>query len=176
MWGVILTSPNQSVRIADIDLVPSGSGEVRVKIAAAGACHSALHVRRGEWNLSVPLVMGLIWGTLNGFGMLATTLTIEAIVVYSLGNVALPFFYHREHRPGFSVTRHVPLPILALGLLGYVLYRTVWPIPAYPFNIPGYVSIGWVVLGFGFVAWISRRSPEVLGRSGLVFTTYGEGR
>jgi len=63
----------------------------------------------------------------------------------------------------------------ALGLLGYVLYRTVWPVSAYPFNIPGYVSIGWVVPGFGLVAWVSRRSPEALGRSGLVFTTSGEG-
>lgn len=146
-----------------------------MKIAAAGVCHSDLHVRRGEWNIPVPLVTGLIWGTLNGFGVPATTLTIGAIVVYSLGNVALPFFYHGEHHPEFSVTRHVLPSILALGLLGYVLYRTVWPVPAYPFNIPGYVSIGWVVLGFGFAAWISRRSPEALRRSGLVFTTSGEG-
>jgi S-(hydroxymethyl)glutathione dehydrogenase / alcohol dehydrogenase len=31
---------------------------VRVKIAAAGVCHSDLHVRRGEWQPPVPLVMG----------------------------------------------------------------------------------------------------------------------
>lgn len=89
-----------------------------MKIAVAGVCHSDLHVRRGEWNVPVPLVMGLIWGC------------------------------------------------LALGLLGYVLWRTVWQVPAYPFNIPGYVSIGWVVPGFGFVAWISGRSPEALGAIG----------
>ena len=58
MRGVVFTSSNQPVQVADIDLASPGPGEVRVKIAAAGVCHSDLHVRRGEWNVPVPLVMG----------------------------------------------------------------------------------------------------------------------
>jgi S-(hydroxymethyl)glutathione dehydrogenase/alcohol dehydrogenase len=58
MRGVVFTSPVQPVQVTDVDLAPPGPGEVRVKIAAAGVCHSDLHVRRGEWTVPVPLVMG----------------------------------------------------------------------------------------------------------------------
>lgn len=58
MRGVVFTSPDQPIEIADVDLAPPGPGEVRVKIAAAGVCRSDLHVRRGEWDVPVPLVMG----------------------------------------------------------------------------------------------------------------------
>jgi S-(hydroxymethyl)glutathione dehydrogenase/alcohol dehydrogenase len=41
-----------------VDLAGPGPGEVRVRIAAAGVCHSDLHVRHGEWDVPTPLVMG----------------------------------------------------------------------------------------------------------------------
>ena len=34
--------------------LPRGPGEVRVRIAAAGVCHSDLHVRDGDWPLPLP--------------------------------------------------------------------------------------------------------------------------
>jgi len=46
------------MEIADVDLAPPGPGEVLVDIAAAGVCHSDLHVFRGEWEVPIPLVMG----------------------------------------------------------------------------------------------------------------------
>jgi S-(hydroxymethyl)glutathione dehydrogenase / alcohol dehydrogenase len=58
MRAVVFTSADQPVRVADVDLAAPGPGEVRVRIAAAGVCHSDLHVRRGEWNVPAPLVMG----------------------------------------------------------------------------------------------------------------------
>jgi S-(hydroxymethyl)glutathione dehydrogenase / alcohol dehydrogenase len=44
--------------LTDVDLADPGPGEVLVRIAAAGVCHSDLHVRRGEWDVPTPLVMG----------------------------------------------------------------------------------------------------------------------
>ncbi|WP_277986119.1 zinc-binding dehydrogenase [Nocardioides zhouii] len=41
-----------------MQLAPPGPTEVKVAIAAAGVCHSDLHVRRGDWELPLPLVMG----------------------------------------------------------------------------------------------------------------------
>ncbi len=58
MRAVVFTSPDLPVEVTDVDLAPPGPGEVKVKIAAAGVCHSDLHVRRGEWQVPVPLVMG----------------------------------------------------------------------------------------------------------------------
>lgn len=46
------------LQVREVELAPPGPEEVEVRIAAAGVCHSDLHVRRGDWSLPVPLVMG----------------------------------------------------------------------------------------------------------------------
>jgi S-(hydroxymethyl)glutathione dehydrogenase / alcohol dehydrogenase len=44
--------------VLDVQLLPPRVGEVEVAIAAAGVCHSALHVVRGEWDVALPVVLG----------------------------------------------------------------------------------------------------------------------
>lgn len=58
MRAVVFREPSRPVEVEDVDLAPPGRGEVRVRIAAAGVCHSDLHVRDGDWQLPVPLVLG----------------------------------------------------------------------------------------------------------------------
>ncbi|HEX9517790.1 MAG TPA: Zn-dependent alcohol dehydrogenase [Streptosporangiaceae bacterium] len=58
MRAVVFTSPSEPVMVREVDLAPPGPGEVSVAIAAAGVCHSDLHVRRGDWRVPAPLVMG----------------------------------------------------------------------------------------------------------------------
>ena len=58
MKAVVFSSESGSVEYVDVDLAAPKAGEVRVRIAAAGVCHSDLHVRRGEWVVPTPLVMG----------------------------------------------------------------------------------------------------------------------
>lgn len=58
MRAVVFTTPDRPVEVVEVDLAEPGPGEVKVKIAAAGVCHSDLHVRRGEWTPALPLVMG----------------------------------------------------------------------------------------------------------------------
>ena len=47
-----------ALTIAEVDLDHPRAGEVLVDVAAAGVCHSDLHVIRGEWSLPIPLVLG----------------------------------------------------------------------------------------------------------------------
>ncbi len=58
MRAVVFTNPAEPVRVREVDLDPPGPGEVSVDITAAGVCHSDLHVRRGDWTVPAPLVMG----------------------------------------------------------------------------------------------------------------------
>jgi len=58
MKAVVFRSPGAPLEYIDVDLAAPKAGEVRVKIAAAGVCHSDLHVKRGEWDAPAPLVMG----------------------------------------------------------------------------------------------------------------------
>ncbi len=47
-----------AISIEQVDLAAPGPGEVRVKIAAAGVCHSDLHVTTGAWDVPAPVVLG----------------------------------------------------------------------------------------------------------------------
>lgn len=84
MKAVIFTSPNEPVKFTDIELAGPKAGEVRVKIAAAGVCHSDLHVKRGEWEVPAPLVMGHEGsGVVTELGEGVTTLAVGDHVVLS---------------------------------------------------------------------------------------------
>jgi S-(hydroxymethyl)glutathione dehydrogenase / alcohol dehydrogenase len=56
--AAVVDRPGVPVRIEDLELDPPGPGEVRVRMAAAGVCHSDLHVRDGEWEREGPIVLG----------------------------------------------------------------------------------------------------------------------
>ena len=56
--AAVLDRPGVAVRIETLELDPPGPGEVRVRMAAAGVCHSDLHVRDGEWDREGPIVLG----------------------------------------------------------------------------------------------------------------------
>ena len=56
--AAVLDRPGVAVGIETLELDPPGPGEVRVRMAAAGVCHSDLHVRDGEWEREGPIVLG----------------------------------------------------------------------------------------------------------------------
>jgi S-(hydroxymethyl)glutathione dehydrogenase/alcohol dehydrogenase len=56
--AAVIDRPGVPVRIETLDLDPPGPGEVRVRMVAAGVCHSDLHVRDGEWEREGPIVLG----------------------------------------------------------------------------------------------------------------------
>jgi S-(hydroxymethyl)glutathione dehydrogenase / alcohol dehydrogenase len=56
--GVVFEGPGQSLRIEELTLDPPQRGEVVVRMAAAGVCHSDLHVVDAEWERPAGLVMG----------------------------------------------------------------------------------------------------------------------
>ncbi len=84
MQAIVFDGKDHSIRVRDVDLAEPGPGEVRVKIAAAGVCHSDLHVRRGEWAVPTPLVMGHEGsGVVTALGPGVTSLSIGDHVVLS---------------------------------------------------------------------------------------------
>ena len=111
---------------------------------------------------------GLIWGTLNGFGVLAAVLTIGAMIVYAMANLALPVYIWKKDRKTFSAIKHVLIPAVAAAVMFYVLYHTVWPVPAYPYNIPGYIGIGWLVASLVFLVYLLRRKPDAVAKGKLL--------
>jgi S-(hydroxymethyl)glutathione dehydrogenase/alcohol dehydrogenase len=58
MRGAVFQGPGRPLRIETLTLDPPGPGEVAVRMAASGVCHSDLHVVDGEWSRPTDVVLG----------------------------------------------------------------------------------------------------------------------
>jgi S-(hydroxymethyl)glutathione dehydrogenase/alcohol dehydrogenase len=58
MRGAVMRAANTPLTIEDVELVPPGPGQVRVRIAASGVCHSDLSLIDGSMPQPVPAVLG----------------------------------------------------------------------------------------------------------------------
>lgn len=84
MKAIVFREPQTPVSVEEVTLAAPKAGEVRVKIAAAGVCHSDLHVRQGDWDAAVPMVMGHEGsGVVTELGEGVTSLAVGDHVVLS---------------------------------------------------------------------------------------------
>lgn len=58
MRAAVLTEHGSPLVLADLDLAPPGAGEVLVRVAATGVCHSDLSMREGSLRWPLPAVLG----------------------------------------------------------------------------------------------------------------------
>src|SRR5919108_3340120 len=59
MHASVLFAPRTPLKTEELELEPPRAGEVRVRMAASGVCHSCLHAADGSWqNVPMPIVLG----------------------------------------------------------------------------------------------------------------------
>ncbi|BAS28164.1 Zn-dependent alcohol dehydrogenase [Limnochorda pilosa] len=58
MKAAVLFDVGEPLRVEEVSLQGPGPGEVRVRLAAAGICHSDLHVINGDLPVPAPVVLG----------------------------------------------------------------------------------------------------------------------
>ena len=58
MKGAVLYAAGQPLQIEELTLQNPRAGEVMVRVAAGGVCHSDLHVMNGDLNAPLPVVLG----------------------------------------------------------------------------------------------------------------------
>jgi NDMA-dependent alcohol dehydrogenase len=58
MRGAVLSDPHRPFQVGDLDLEPPRAGEVLVRVAAAGVCHSDWHLVTGATPHPLPVVPG----------------------------------------------------------------------------------------------------------------------
>lgn len=58
MRAAVMRAPHQPLQVQEVEVAEPGPGEVLVRIAASGVCHSDFHVYVGEWDSPMPLVLG----------------------------------------------------------------------------------------------------------------------
>jgi S-(hydroxymethyl)glutathione dehydrogenase/alcohol dehydrogenase len=58
MKAAIFEKPNQPLSIEEVDIIDPRPGEILVRTACSGVCHSDLHFVDGAWNLPISCVLG----------------------------------------------------------------------------------------------------------------------
>lgn len=105
-------------------------------------------------------VMALVGtGPLNTFGYTSTFATFGFVLAYFLISVSAPVYLKKQGQLG---TGTLLIGILgALGMIG-ALVGSVYPVPAYPYNILPYLFLAYIVAGLVWLAILKKRSPQVL--------------
>jgi S-(hydroxymethyl)glutathione dehydrogenase/alcohol dehydrogenase len=58
MKAAVLYKPNTPLEVVDVKQADPKAGEARVRVKAAGVCHSDWHIINGDWTLPLPMVLG----------------------------------------------------------------------------------------------------------------------
>src|SRR2546426_7980956 len=58
MKAAILYKANTPLEVVDVQQQGPQAGEARVKVMAAGICHSDWHIMNGDWQVPLPMVLG----------------------------------------------------------------------------------------------------------------------
>ena len=114
--------------------------------------------------LGAALLVGLVLRPEDILGFLGTIATLAVIILYSMANLALTSYIRREHPDDFSIWWHAVVPWIATLALLPVLFVTIYPVPAWPYNITPYLFVVGLVFGFGYMQWRESRHPGVLRR------------
>ena len=68
MRAAVLTEVNKPLQILDLEQEGPKAGEARVKVKAAGICHSDWHIMNGDWTLAAADGAGARGGRHRGGG------------------------------------------------------------------------------------------------------------
>jgi hypothetical protein len=71
----------------------------------------------------------------------------------------------RVHRDRFTVWQHVLVPWAATVALLPVLFVTLYPVPAWPYNLTPYLFLIGMLFGFGYMRWLEAHNPGALQRA-----------
>jgi S-(hydroxymethyl)glutathione dehydrogenase / alcohol dehydrogenase len=58
MKAAVLYEANTPLQVVDLEQQGPQAGEARVRVKAAGVCHSDWHVMNGDWSMPLPMVLG----------------------------------------------------------------------------------------------------------------------
>ncbi|HEX4214484.1 MAG TPA: APC family permease [Candidatus Dormibacteraeota bacterium] len=175
-WGCSLAGQNAVIRVfykmGKVGVLPKALGRIHPRFKTP---HVAV-IFQTVLNFVVMIILGVTLGPLNGFGLLATVITVGLLFVYAAGMISVPIFYRREHPNETNLFLTYVFPIVGTLLLIPILYASVYPAPAFPLNLAPYVDLVWFLLGIAVLVYLSRTRPAELeaGAQEIFVETVGE--
>jgi amino acid transporter len=98
-------------------------------------------------------------GFLNAFGYTGTLASFGFVLVYLAMCIVAPLDLKKT---GDMKAQHVIMAIAGVALMAFVIYGSVYPVPAYPFNILPYLFLAYMVIGAVWFAILKAKSPQIL--------------
>ena len=144
-----------------IIFLPEAIGKVHRKIGSPAM--SALFVFL--LSLIPAIIFGLVYGPEAGGLLMLYANAYSAYTEHIIASVGLPFYMKK--RRDFKLLQHLVFPALAIGVLGAVIFFSLYPAPpAYPYNLAAYIGIGWIPISalMTFVEW--KIHPERIRNAG----------
>jgi Na+/alanine symporter len=103
-------------------------------------------------------------GYLNAFGYTGTIATFGFLFVYFLICIVAPLDLKRA---GLMKTKHVAVGVIGVALMAFVIFGSIFPVPAFPYNILPYLFVAYMLAGAGWFVMLRRKSPQILNSIGL---------
>jgi amino acid transporter len=116
---------------------------------------NAIWVQTGI-NVVLGLLLPLAIGVANVYNVTGTWFTFALAFVYVMASIGLYRFYRQQHADEFSWIKHAVIPALGSIALIVVVYYSVNPLPAWPVSLAPFIVLGWLVIGFGVLAYVYR--------------------
>ncbi|AIA56747.1 APC family permease [Acidithiobacillus caldus] len=114
---------------------------------------------------SVLAVLGPIFlidkGAMNTYDIAGTIATFGFIFVYLLVSISAPL-YLAKNRSGSMLS--VLLGLIGSCLMAAAFFGSVYPVPAYPFNLLPYIFIAYLLIGMAMLFRLKYVSPAILER------------
>jgi amino acid transporter len=118
-------------------------------------------------NIGLGLVLPIAVGVANVYNITGTWFTFALAPVYAMANLGL-FVYVRKHHPqDFNWFKHAIVPAIGTIALGFVVYYSLNPLPAWPIKLAPLVVVLWFAAGIvALVFMIASGRESLLARAG----------
>lgn len=137
----------------------------RVIGAGMGAVHRTHQTPHAAITLCCVLVVAACLATLplsplDAFGYTGTFATFGFLIVYLMISLVAPLDMRRS---GTLRPSHVLVGAVGALMMAFVIFGTLYPMPAYPYNLLPYLFAGYMLIGAAWFGYLQRRRPEALG-------------
>jgi amino acid transporter len=113
------------------------------------------------------LVLGRHWNSpapapFTYIQFMALTATLGILAVYILVSLSgmLAFWRTRGENVAYNVLFDIVLPLGAIAICGYTIYKSVHPLPPAPMKYGPWVALGWLALGVVITGLLAATKPD----------------
>jgi amino acid transporter len=114
--------------------------------------------------ITAAMVLGSTIGPVNQFGMIGIVQTLGLIVVYSMGNLGVLWYYWNKKKGDFNWLLHGVIPLATSAALIWVGWKTVQGLHIFglptPLDYAPWIAIGWFLAGLVILYYASRTGKE----------------